>query len=331
MSDTSHEFRPKVAVSACLLGEPVRYDGSHKKSSFCVNDLAPLVDFVPVCPEVAIGMSIPRPPIHLVDLGDKDHSDIRAIGTKEADPYNPQIDVTQKLFDYGVEKGQQLSDLDGYIFMQKSPSCGIYSAKRYLPNGNSQGVISGLYAQGFQQQQPNLPLEEAGRLNDAGLRDNFLIRIYAHCQWRTLQHQGMTKSALIGFHSRHKYLLMPHSPEGYKALGQLLADLKGDSLEAITQQYISLFMQALSKPASRKRNANALNHVCGYLKRFLDSADRQDLAELVDRYRIGDVPIVVPFTLLQHHLNKHTEHESYVQQQTYLSPYPNQLKTRNLV
>jgi len=330
MKDRKEE-RPQIAISACLMGQKVRFDGSHKRSSFCQNDLKPHVDFHLVCPEVEIGMPIPRPAIHLVDIGSKDQPNLRAIGTKDKDPHNPSIDVSDDLYRYGVEKGQQMQNLDGYIFMQKSPSCGVFSTKRYLPNGFSDGMVSGLYVQGFRSVQPLLPVEEAGRLNDAGLRDNFLIRVYAWHNWRTQVQANLDKKQLIQFHARHKYLLMAHSVEGYRQLGRLLSDLKKDSLENIALQYITGFMLALAKPASRKRNANALMHVCGYLKRFLDHHDRVKLRELIERYRVGQLPIVVPFTMIQHHLDKHLSDDSYVRKQAYLSPYPQTLGVRNLI
>jgi len=289
------------------------------------------MDFVPVCPEVEIGMPVPRPAIHLVDIGEKSETNIRAIGTKEKDPYNPELDVTEKLYQHGINKGKAMQDLDGYVFMQKSPSCGVFSAKRFLPNGHSEGTISGLFVQGFRKEQPLLPLEEAGRLNDAGIRDNFLIRVYAYHNWRTQVATDLSNKKLIQFHARHKYLLMAHNVESYKSLGRLLSDLQKDALQNIAAQYISEFMQAISKPANRKRNANALMHVCGYLKRHLDSQDKQSLRELIDRYRLGEIPIVVPFTMIQHHLDKHMSSDSYIQDQAYLAPYPQTLGVRNLI
>ena len=325
----NQNLRPKLGISACLMGASVRFDGSHKRSNFCQNTLAQYVDWTAICPEVEIGMAVPRPAIRLVDVGENGAQDIRAVGTKEVDPRNAALDVTQPLYEYGREKGRALKDLDGYVFMQKSPSCGVFSTKKYLLNGHSDGVISGLYAQGFLEENPLLPVEEAGRLNDVNIRDNFLIRIYAYSDWRQNVIANLTKTGLIQYHARHKYLLMAHSNHAYQELGRLLSNLKAAPLTEIAQQYIAGFMQAMSKPASRKRNTNALMHVAGYLKRVVDQADRTTVAALIEQYRIGQVPIVVPLTMMQHFMRKHLPHESYIQQQAYLSPYPEALGVRN--
>lgn len=323
--------KPRIGISACLTGQPVRFDGSHKKSDFCLNTLGNMAELVPLCPEMAVGLPVPRPAIRLVNLGDEEFPEIRAIGSKDKDPHNPELDVTDALNEYGDQIGEKLQDLDGFVFMQKSPSCGVFSAKLYRTNGYSEGTTSGLFAKRFVTAHPDLPVEEAGRLNDAGLRDNFMIRIFTAFGWRQLIASGLTKKKLIQFHSQHKYLVMAHSVVSYRALGRFLADLSSRPFAEIAEEYYVQLMQALSRPAKRKSNANALMHMCGYLKRFISSEDKTELRTLIERYRKGEIPVVVPFTLLQHHLNKHYSESSYIQTQRYLLPYPPEITTRNFV
>jgi len=206
--------KPKIAISACLMGVEVRYNGGHKESRLCSRVLSDYFDFVPLCPEVAIGMGTPREPIRLV--GDPEQP--RAVGTVDA-----SLDVTLPLAEYGERMAAQVDDICGYIFMQNSPSCGLERVKVYQANGiPHRNGGRGIYAQAFCAQHPNLPVEEAGRLNDPVLRENFLTRVYVYRDWQALLKQGLTRRALTDFHSRCKYLLMAHHPEQYKALGNLL-------------------------------------------------------------------------------------------------------------
>lgn len=322
-SDPSHKI--PVGISACLLGQPVRFNGGHKQSKFCKETLAQYFEFHSVCPEVGIGMSTPRQAIRLVSADSKDQS-VKAVGSDDAN-----LDVTDALTDYAHQQASKLSDLCGFIFMQKSPSCGLFGVKRYLPNGYSEGSTQGIFAGIFAKQNPLIPVEEAGRLNDAALRENFMTRVFAFSEWKKFNQANITAAGLIQFHSRYKYLVMAHNPEKYREIGRLLANLKGVDLQDIAHQYISLLMTALAKPASRKLHSNTLSHLQGYLKRLITSQDKQELSECIDHYRQGVVPLVVPMTLLKHHFNHHHKSLGYVQGQAYLDPHPYQLGLRNSI
>jgi len=316
----------RVGISACLMGQPVRFNGSHKRSRFCTDVLSQYVEFVPICPEVAIGLGTPRQPIRLVSES-ANSEDIRAVGTD-----NPDLDVTAPLHAYAHEQASQLDDLCGYILMQKSPSCGLFGTKRYLANGHPEGTTAGIYAREFQRLQPLLPMEEAGRLNDDALRENFLVRVFTLHDWRTLlseRAENLTAGDLIRFHSRYKYLVMAHSLVHYKAIGHLLADIGHHSPHDIAQTYIQELMAALAKPASRKMHTNTLMHMQGYLKRGMSAGDKQELTAIIHQYRQGIVPLVVPLTLLKHHLNHQDDIADYARQQVYLNPHPYELGLRN--
>ena len=318
-SESPH--KPKIAISACLLGDEVRYNGGHKQSQLCSRTLSQYFEFVPVCPEVAIGLGIPREPIRLV--GDLRHP--RAVGT-----VNPQLDATQPLADYGQRMAAELTDLCGYIFMQKSPSCGLERVKVYHANGSPQdGGGRGIYAEAFCARHPDLPVEEDGRLNDPVLRENFLTRVFAYAAWRDLLQQGLSRRGLTDFHARYKYLLMAHNPLQYKALGKLLGNMGQSDPAELGPRYFSQLMAALKQCATRGTHSNVLQHLSGYFKQTLSVEDKQEVQHVIGQYRLGVVPLVVPLTLLKHHLRHHPD--PYIAQQVYLQPHPENLSLRNAI
>ena len=308
----------RVGVSACLLGNEVRFDGNHKYNRFIADTLAEYFDFVSFCPEVAIGMGTPREPIRLVDDG----SGPRAVGVR-----NPQLDVTQPLRAYGSTIAQRIEDLSGFIFKKDSPSCGMERVKVYQASGVAVRSGSGLFAQQIMAADPLLPVEEEGRLNDTGLCDSFVTRVYVYARWKALHTTGISKSALLDFHASHKFLVLAHSTEMYRQLGRLLSGLDRVPLDEVACIYIARLMEALGTPATRKRHANVLQHLLGYLENSLDSACRMDLVNAIESYRLGEYPLVVPVRLLQHCFSAHPH--PYVNRQVYLNPHPQGLKLRN--
>ncbi|CDF92657.1 MULTISPECIES: DUF523 and DUF1722 domain-containing protein [unclassified Pseudomonas] len=320
MSD-SVAIRPKIAVSACLMGAEVRFNGGHKQSQLCSRLLAEHFDFAPVCPEVAIGLGIPREPIRLV--GNPEHPEV--VGT-----VTQGLNVTRPLVNYARQMAAELDDICGYIFMQKSPSCGLERVKVYDHNGASQpGGGRGVYAQAFCDLHPDLPVEEDGRLNDPVLRENFLTRVFAYAAWQSLRRKGLTRRGLIAFHSHYKYLLMAHNPVQYKVLGNLLGNMGKTDPNELGPRYFSALMAALKKCATRRTHSNVLQHLSGYLKRAIDAEDKREVQHLIAQYRLGIVPLVVPLTLLKHHLRQHPD--PYLAQQVYLQPHPENLSLRNAI
>tara|TARA_R110000824_G_scaffold336_1_gene1740 strand:- start:159708 stop:160655 length:948 start_codon:yes stop_codon:yes gene_type:complete len=310
-----------IGISSCLLGEEVRYNGGHKLSRLCVNTLSNYFDYKPLCPEVGIGLGIPRKPIHLIG----DASKPRAVNVDDE-----SIDVTEKLSHFAEQALPELTKLCGYIFIKGSPSCGLFKVKVYQ-KGNPSPEYSGrgIFAQAVTSAMPLLPVEEAGRLTDPVLRENFIARVYAYHRWQNLQEKGLTSSGILDFHASYKYCLMAHAPQTYTKLGQLLADAGTYSAEKLGQLYIVELMQALSKKANRKSNTNVLMHLQGYLKKQLQAREKAKLVEVIEQYRKGIVPLVVPVTLLQHHFNNHPN--DYISKQAFFDPYPQELSLRNAI
>lgn len=304
-----------VGISSCLLGEHVRFDGGHKRDSYIVGTLTEFFEFHACCPEVAIGMGTPRPSIHLV----KTASGIRCIGVKEADN-----DVTDRLRDYAAQQTRAHASFCGYILKKDSPSCGMERVKVYSGQQSIHDGV-GIYAEAMMRNNPLLPVEEEGRLGDPGLRENFIQRVYVLYRWRRLLADGLTPHALITFHARHKLIAMSHAD--YHDLGQLLAGVTKANVPEIAEQYISQLMDILKIVPSRKNHVNVLQHIQGYLKKELPADDKAELCELLERYRNGEVPLIVPITLLKHHFRKCPD--PYIDNSYYLSPYPQELRLIN--
>ncbi len=308
-----------LGVSQCLLGEQVRFDGGHKRNRYLTDVLSEYIEFRPVCPEVAIGLGIPRKPIRLVIVGDQ---------TRVRGVQNPDLDVTDALVEQAEFAARQMPDICGYVFMQNSPSCGVFGMKRYRDNGyTADGKGRGAYAERFMELMPLLPVEEAGRLNDAGLRDNFLARVFAYHDFKTTVAVAPTAKKLIDFYSRYKYQVMAHHVPSYFTIGRYLSNLSGRDIQVSSDEFFRLFMEALRHHATRKGNTNAIMHLRGYLKEHLNTQDKHELSQLIDSYKAGMVPLVVPLTLLKHHLLKLDN--PYLKSQTFWSPHPDRLGLRN--
>ncbi|MCG8706965.1 DUF1722 domain-containing protein [Brenneria sp. 4F2] len=309
-----------VGISACLLGNPVRFDGGHKRLAFAVEQLSPYFDFEPVCPEMAVGLPVPRPALRLV----KNAEENIILCASNGSP----LDVTAQMKGFSAEKVSQLQHLCGYIVCAKSPSCGMERVRVYdASQKNAQKSGTGLFTQELMRQLPWLPVEEDGRLHDPGLKENFIERIYALHELHQLWRQGLNRGALIAFHSRYKLLLLAHSQPEYRELGRFVAGIdKWTSLEDFAQEYRLRLMKLLSHPATRRNHTNVLMHVQGYFRPYLNSPQRQELAQLIDRYRQGLQPLLAPITLLNHYLAEYPD--DYLAGQRYFEPYPETLRLR---
>jgi uncharacterized protein YbgA (DUF1722 family)/uncharacterized protein YbbK (DUF523 family) len=312
--------KPLVGISSCLLGQQVRFDGGHKKDGWITGPLAAFFDYLPVCPEVGIGLGIPRPTIHLV--GDPEQP--RAVGSRD-----PSLDVTEQLAAFGVAQTLRFEGLSGYILKSKSPSCGMARVPVTSPKGMPAKVGVGIYARVLMERLPLLPVEEEGRLNDPVLRENFVTRVYVFHRWQELRAGKITAAKLIDFHSRQKYLVMAHSQAAYQRLGQMLSHLKQVDLEAVADMYVAELMTALARRVTRKRHINVLHHIMGYLKDHIDAGDKAELLASIESYRREEVALVVPITLLRHHLRRHPD--PYMEKQVYLAPYPEKLGLRGAI
>ena len=315
----AEEDKLKIGISSCLLGEKVRHDGGHKKSSYLINILSPYAHFLPCCPEVAIGLGIPRPTIRLKG----DPNDPSLVFVKDE-----SIDITQKMQQFAEKKILDLASLDGYILKKDSPSCGMKNVRVYQEPAKSPKMGVGIFAKELLSAFPNLPVEDEGRLNDYMLRENFIERIYVYKRLKVLR-MNTSASAIIAFHAQHKYALMAHSNEAYKKIGHKVSNLKNTNMQLFFEEYAAEIMQAFKLTATRKKQTNVLQHVYGHLKKLLNEIDKQEMCEVIEKYRRGLLPLIVPIILIKHHIN-HNQLD-YIKNQVYLYPYPDELMLRNSI
>lgn len=308
----------RIGISACVLGENVRFDSGHKASVFVTQELSSYFSFVPVCPEVGIGLSVPRPTIRLVSNEER----VALVETKDASK-----DYTQSMYEFSERKVDELEPMNlcGYIVCAKSPTCGMERVKVYKhQRADKEGV--GLYTETLMRKMPWLPVEEDGRLHDPVLRENFITRVYCLYDFYQSMGEQATPGKVVAFHSRYKLTLMAHHPESYKELGRLVANIKQYQPQDFINEYRLGLMEALKNRASRKNNTNVLMHLQGYFKRSLTKEQKAELAQVIDDYRAGLLPLLAPLTLLKHYLKMYPD--GYLEQQHYFEPYPQQLRLR---
>ena len=308
----------RIGISSCLLGATVRFDGGHKRDAYINGTLADYFEFVPICPEVLIGLGTPRPPIRLVRFDDG----VRVRGVKD-----PGQDVTEALRALGDANGEQRTDLSGYLFKRGSPSCGMERVKVYTQAGMPVGNSPGAYAAAFMARQPLLPCEEEGRLGDAVLRENFVERVFVYRRWQALLRGGLTPAKLVAFHTEHKFQVLAHNQSAYRRMGRLVAQAGSRPLGELAQDYVTELMTALRRKATRRAHVNVIAHLFGFVSKQIDAADRAEMLELLEQYREGLLPLIVPITLLKHHFRRHPN--AYIQRQHYLNPHPRELMLRN--
>ncbi|MBI5593795.1 MAG: DUF523 and DUF1722 domain-containing protein [Deltaproteobacteria bacterium] len=308
----------RIGVSACLIGQRVRFDGGHKHDHYITNTLGEYLDFVPVCPEVEAGFPIPRETFRLV--GDPENPRLVT--------YRSNIDHTDRMALWAEKRVRELEkeNLCGFIFKSNSPSSGLMRVKVYNPKGIAEKKGMGLFARAFTRHFPLLPTEEEGRLNDPKLREAFIEQIFTLKRWRETLAQGKSMKNLVDFHARHKLLMLSHSPARAGLMGKLVAD-GGQMPVAVYARYENLLIETLRMKSTLKKNLNVLEHILGYFKNRLSSDEKQEILEIFDLYRNAFVPLIVPVTLLNHYVRKTCE--PYLKLQVFLNPHPTALKLRN--
>ena len=316
---TTEHTTLRLGIARCLLGENVRYDGTHKLDPYLRDTLGSFVEWVPVCPEVECGMSVPREPVRLA--GDPESP--RLVGRNSGE------DWTEHMRAWGEKKLAILEkeDLCGWIFRYGSPSNGMSRVKVYGTGGMPTRSGTGLWAGMVMDHFPFLPFEDDGRLRNPAIRENFISRVFTLKRWRDAMAGGRTPGALVEFHTRHKLLAMAHSVEAYRTLGKLVARAGSEDVDTLCDAYFRELSRALALRQTTKKNVNVLSHAMGYFKRDLPAAEKAELLTVIEQYHRGLIPLIVPITLLNHHVRKYGK--EYLAKQYYLNPYPAELMLRN--
>lgn len=311
----------RLGISRCLLGEQVRFDGGHKRDPFLTDVLGRYVEWVPVCPEVEAGLGTPREAMRLVG----DPQQPRLVSIKSGQDHTRALELVtdRRLVDL------EAADLSGFVFKKDSPSCGVERVRTYNEHGmpNRKGV--GLFARAFVGRFPLIPVEEEGRLSDPLLRENFIERVFCYRRWQDLIHGGVTRQAVVRFHTIHKYLLLAHSAQHYRQLGRLVAQVHEYRPKDLGLRYGELFMQALAVRATVRKHVNVLQHILGHFKDRLDAQEKAELLGVIADYHQGLTPLIVPLTLIKHYVQVFDV--EYIRDQVYLNPHPKELMLRNHV
>jgi uncharacterized protein YbgA (DUF1722 family)/uncharacterized protein YbbK (DUF523 family) len=311
--------RIKIGISSCLLGNNVRWNGGHQQDRFLIETLGQFVDYVPVCPEVETGLGIPRETLRLV-----------------GDPENPRLVTTKTGIDHtdwmkqwarGRLDNLQKENLCGFIFKCDSPSSGMIRVKVYNNKGGVAKTGVGIFARMFMERFPRIPVEDDGRLHNPKIRETFIEAVFVLKQWREALGLKKTVGNLVDFHTRQKLLILSHSPNHYRQMGKLVAGGKKMPAGDLYDQYEILLLEALKLKTTEKKQTNVLHHVMGYFKKQLSADEKAEILEIIENYRNGYVPLIVPVTLLNHFVRKYDQ--PYLKQQTYLNPHPAALKLRN--
>lgn len=311
----------RLGISACLLGQRVRYDGGHKRDHFLTDTLGKFVEYVPVCPEVECGLGVPRETLRLVG----DIQSPRLVTTKT------RVDHTDRMTAWAKERVADLEkeNLCGFIFKSDSPSSGMERVKVYGENDIPQKKGAGIFARIFMDHFPSLPVEEEGRLHDPSLRENFIERIFVLKRWRELLCAPKKSGNLVAFHSAHKLMLMAHSPKHYQEMGKLVARMKELPTKTLHTTYQRSLMEALQHKATPAKITNVLQHIMGYFKKWITPDEKKELMELIQLYHDRHLPLIVPVTLINHYVRKFDE--PYLKMQVFLNPHPIELNLRNHV
>lgn len=311
----------RVGISSCLLGNNVRYDGTHKLDHYLCDTLGRYVEWVPVCPEVECGLPVPREAIRLT--GDPEGP--RLVTVRSG------IELTVRMREWARRRVEELEqeELCGFVLKTKSPSCGLRGVKVYTEAGMPVRRGTGMFARELISRFPRMPVEDEGRLHDPVLRENFIERIFVFSRWKEYEKRDGSRGGLVAFHADHKYLVMAHSPRHLRELGKVVAHVQSRGTARTRETYIDTLLDALRLIATVRKNVNALSHVAGYFKTLLSPDEKRELREVIDQYGRELVPLVVPIVLLRHYVRKYDI--AYLKRQYYLHPHPAELKLRNHV
>jgi uncharacterized protein YbgA (DUF1722 family)/uncharacterized protein YbbK (DUF523 family) len=311
----------KIGVSSCLLGEKVRYDGGLKLDPYITETLGQFFEYVPVCPEVEYGLPIPRETLRLVG----DPASPRLVTSRTG------VDHTDGIQRWAETKLNELTreNLAGFIFKGRSPSSGLKGVKVYTTQGMPSGSGMGIFAAAFTRRNPLIPVIDDGRLQDPALRENFIDAVFIYMRWQDFLARGGGVGDMVALHTDLKLLILAHSPRHYAVLSRLVAEARAHTPEEFRASYAGLLMEAARLQATSRKQTNVLLHCLGYFKKELTADEKAEMLDIIESYRNGYIPLIVPITMMNHYVRKYGE--TYLKRQYYLNPYPLELKLRNYI
>jgi uncharacterized protein YbgA (DUF1722 family)/uncharacterized protein YbbK (DUF523 family) len=305
--------RPRVVSSKCVEFEACRYNGV-MIPSVVVRMLQPHVDFTPVCPEVEIGLGIPRQPIRIVVTGG---------GRRLIQPETGR-DVTDDMETFTATYLESVGGVDGFILKFRSPSCGIKDVKIYAGTakgaGSSKGA--GFFGGAVLERFPGLAVEDEGRLKNYRIREHFLTRLFALADFRATRAAG-SMGWLVQFHTRNKLLLMAYSQKALRILGRLVANPDRRPVDQVLEAYEGGLRGALTTAPRNTSCINVLMHALGYFSKGLSTKEKAFFLETLEEYRQQRVPLSVPIGIIRSYVVRFEQ--PYLDDQTFFEPYPEDL------
>lgn len=309
----------RLGISSCLLGVECNFSGSHNRCDFATKSLNPYVEYIASCPE-DIMLGHPRESIRIV----KTDGGLAAIGNKTKQDYTKEL---TRICEEEAERVLAYKP-SGYILKGKSPTCGMERIKIYAQNGIPVfETAEGFFAAALAQKAPYLPMEEDGRLQDAWLRENFVMHIFAYDDFFAFKEQAATFGALVDFHTKYKYLLLAKDEPLYRELGRVVANNQKLPFSEVLAAYEPLFLQAIAKKNRVNPIINVLMHMLGFLKEHLEPQEKQEILASFEEFKAKVVPLIVPIKLLNLYINRYEI--NYLQNQVFLNPYPAELALRS--
>ncbi|AOO65126.1 YbgA family protein [Sulfurospirillum halorespirans] len=309
----------KIAVSACLLGEPIRYDKTGQRDRFITDKLGKYASFIPFCPE-HLAFGTPRETIRIV-LEER-HKNVITVFSKN--------DVTQAMNDAVAQELHKIQNeaICGIILKSKSPSCGLGSTKYYMKE-MSEGKKDGLFAFTCKEHFVDFPIEEEARLIDPWLRENFVMQLFAYEDALQLQKNIKTMQELVSFHTAYKFLLQSKHEGNYRLLGKIVANHEKNSLQEITQMYLALFKKTIAYKGSIGKTVNVLQHMVGFFKKELNSSEKAELHMQIEEFRDEITPLISVMSTIEFLVKKYNT--TYLLGQKFLNPYPKDLSLRSMI
>ena len=305
--------KPKVVISRCLGFDACRFNGEAIQDKF-ISRLQDHVDFVPVCPEVEIGLGTPRPAVRLVSS---------SRGLRMIQP-STGTDLSDSMRDFSYRFLDSLTHVHGFILTHRSPSCGIADAKYYAgpEKGAALGKTSGLFAEAVIERFPHVAIEDDARLSNLRIREHFLTRIFAFARLCALG-RSLSMDALVRFHSAHKFLLMAHSEQKLRELGRIVANAGKQNPKRVLELYTAAFQQALQSFPRVTSQINVLMHALGYFSRDLSSREKHHFLDVLEAYRHGRTPLHSVTSVLWSWSLRFDS--LYLQEQLFFRPFPDSL------
>lgn len=311
----------KMGISSCLLGQMCRYNGGHAKDDFVMEVIHTYFDVIAFCPEAVI-FGTPREAIRLFE----DENGINVITTKE------NKNVTHALMESSKGMVEQIKEegLCGFILKSNSPTCGLERVKIYdakNPSGERRGI--GVFANEIRKQFPHLPLEEEGRLQDAWLRENFMMQVFAYQEIHEFLAASPKMGDLVEFHSKYKYLIYAKSHQSYKALGSIVANHSTLALKEVLSLYTEAFLKAIALKGTVKKTYNVLIHIYGYFKKEIEKEEKEEVLLCLQEFKEGIIPLIAAIKMLNLYVKRFDI--TYLKTQKFLNPYPKELALRSSI